>query len=347
MKSELFFTAAAVLLAIASCTNPARQENDDRIRVILETDIGNDIDDALAMDMMHKYIDSGEIDVLAIMINKNGEASTEFTDIFDTWYGHPDIPLGIIRNGADCETDAVNYAQAVCGMKNEAGEPLFSRSLDSWTDLPDAYLLYRKILAGQPDSSVVIVSVGFSTNLARLMETPADEYSPMTGMELVASKVKLLVTMAGCFNNPELYEYNVVKDIPSAKKVFEEWPGTIVTSPFEVGIGILYPGSSIENDFGWTSSHPLVEAYKSYLPMPYDRPSWDLTALLYAAGREDMFSVSPAGNISVSDKGATFFEEDRNGKRHYLMTDEAMDKAIRDYFVDLITQIPGNHKQDK
>lgn len=30
-----------------------------------------------------------------------------------------------------------------------------------------------------------------------------------------ATKVKLLCTMVGCFNNPNLYEYNVVKDIPA------------------------------------------------------------------------------------------------------------------------------------
>lgn len=342
MKPGIVFFLITVLFTVFSC-HPAPQE-DTRLKVILETDIGNDVDDALAMDMLHKYIDAEEIDVLAIMINKNGEAPAEFTDIMDTWYGHSDIPIGIVRNGADCETDAVNYAKAVCGMKDSSGKPAFSRSLDSYSDLPDAHLLYREILAGQPDSSVVIVSIGFSTNLARLMETEADEFSPLTGKELVASKVRLLSTMAGCFNNPELCEYNVVKDIPAAKKVFEEWPGKIVTSPFEVGIDILYPASSIENDFGWTALHPVVEAYKSYLQMPYDRPTWDLTALLYAVEGGSMFTLSPAGRITVAENGSTAFTPDPEGNRYYLITDEEQNRSIADHFVNMISSAPESQK---
>src|SRR5690554_1064831 len=88
-------------------------------------------------------------------------------------------------------------------MENESGEPLFPRSLNNYTGLPEAHILYREVLAQQPDNSVTIVSVGFSTNLARLLDTPPDDFSPLTGKELVAKKVKLLCTMAGCFNNPE------------------------------------------------------------------------------------------------------------------------------------------------
>lgn len=339
MKHILMLLTILVSLTFVSCGHDVRK-NDEKIRIILETDIGNDVDDALAMDMLHKYIDAGKIDVLAIMINKNGEAPAEFTDIVDTWYGHHDIPIGIVRNGADCETDAVNYAKIVCNLKTAEGQPLFERSMSSYSDLPDAHSLYRKILSEQPDSSVTIVSIGFSTNLARLMETSADDYSPLTGMELISSKVNCLVTMAGCFNDAVLHEYNVVTDIPAAKKVFESWPGTVVTSPFELGIKILYPAHSIENDFGWTANHPVVEAYKSYLPMPYDRPTWDMTSLLYAVEGDGMFSLSPAGRITVDENGATLFSEDPSGNRYYLKTDEAQDSVIRDCFVEMISAAP-------
>ena len=91
-RTGFLFATFAVLAAAVSC-GTAVQQDDDRIKVILETDIGNDVDDALALDMLHKYIDDGTVDVLAIMINKNGEAPAEFTDIMNTWYGHPDIPI--------------------------------------------------------------------------------------------------------------------------------------------------------------------------------------------------------------------------------------------------------------
>ena len=313
----------AVSVIVSCC--PSHQE-DGRIRIILETDMGNDVDDALAMDMLHKYIDAGKIDVLAVMINKSGEASAEFTDILNTWYGHPDIPLGIVRNGAECE--GVRYAQDVCDMKDDSGRPLFRRSLESYSSLPDAH------------------SIGFSTNLARLMDTGADEFSPLTGKALAASKVKLVAAMAGSFENPELCEYNVVKDIPSAKKVFEEWPGEIVVSPFEVGRDILYPAASIENDFGWTEAHPVVEAYKKFLQMPYDRPTWDLTALLYAVEGAGMFSLSPAGKITVAENGSIAFTPDPSGNCRYLITDEEQKAALSDYFVKMISSAPESRKPE-
>ena len=39
---------------------------------------------------------------------------------------------------------------------------------------PDANETYRKLLAAAPDKSVTVVTVGFTTNLRRLLETKAD-----------------------------------------------------------------------------------------------------------------------------------------------------------------------------
>lgn len=342
---NILITVMLFLTVLAGCTSSKRQSTEGSskaLKIILETDIGNDIDDALALDMLYKYMDVGEIDLLGVMTNKESEYSAEYIDIMNTWYGYPDIPIGIIHNGADCENDATNYAKHVCLMKKENGEPAFNRSLKNHAQLPEAHLLYRKILAQQPDTSVTIVSVGFSTNLARLLDTPADDISPLTGKELVARKVKLLCTMAGCFNNKNLFEYNIVKDIQAAKKVFAEWPTCLVTSPFEVGIAIHYPGSSIENDFAWAPMHPMVEAYKAYQQMPYDRPTWDLTSVLYSIEGASYFNVSPAGKISVTEKGATDFIPDTKGKQYYLTVDSIQAETIKQRFIHLITGPPAH-----
>ena len=70
-------------------------------KIIFETDLGNDIDDALALDMLYKYQDAGDIELLGIMLNKEGAHPPEFTDIMNSWYGYPDIPIGIIHNGVE------------------------------------------------------------------------------------------------------------------------------------------------------------------------------------------------------------------------------------------------------
>ena len=338
---KLLFAVAVLASTLTACGRKAAVDADAPLTVIIETDLGNDVDDALALDLLYKYQDAGKIRLLAVNLNKNGQAPAEYADILNTWYGYPDTPVGIIRDGADCETDAVNYAKAVVDLKDSLGNPLFARSHPDYDNYPEAVTLYRKLLAGEPDNSVVIASVGFSTNLIRLLETPADEYSKLTGKELVEKKVKLLVTMAGCFNDPSLHEYNVVKDIPAAKVIFGEWPTPVVTSPFEVGIRIQYPATSIENDFGWAPQHPVVEAYKAYLPMPYDRPTWDPTAVLYAVEGGDWFTVSEPGRIVVTDEGSTLFEADEAGTRRYLSVTDEQAKAILDHFVEVITSEPS------
>lgn len=151
--------------------------------------------------------------------------------------------------------------------------------------------------------------------------------------------------MAGCFNNEKLFEYNIVKDIPSAKKVFAEWPTRLVTSPFEVGIAINYPGSSIENDFKWAPMHPVTEAYKSYQKMPYDRPTWDLTSVLFAVEGPSYFNVSPAGTISVTEMGGTEFIPDTDKNRYYLTVDSVQAENIKQHFIGLLTREPAHFKK--
>ena len=344
MKRIMIMLALLAALAVGCRTGNKLTDTDEVINLIMETDIGNDVDDALAMDLLYKYADAGKINLLGVCVNKEGPAPGEFVDILNTWYGHPDVPIGIIRDGADCETDAINYAKAVVMMNDEAGQPAFARTLKEYETLPEAPVLYRKLLSEAADNSVVIASVGFSTNLIRLLGTGPDSYSDLDGKDLVAKKVKLLVTMAGDFENPVIHEYNVVKDIPAAKVIFEEWPTPVVTSPFEVGCQIKYPATSIENDFGWAGLHPVVEAYKAYMPMPYDRETWDPTAVLYAVEGGSWFTVSEPGKITVSDEGSTFFTPDPAGTRRYLSVTPDQAEAVKAHFIKVITSVPANRK---
>src|SRR5690606_25050822 len=109
-------------------------------------------------------------------------------DILNSWYGYPEIPIGKVINGADSEGDSKNYAQATWEHQID-GARAFKGTMSENSEIPDAVDLYREILAKQSDGSVTIISVGFSTNIARLLDTPADEYSDLPGMDLVSKKV--------------------------------------------------------------------------------------------------------------------------------------------------------------
>lgn len=336
-----------LLLAISCSPNISAQEMIEEnqaqpVKVIFETDMGNDIDDALALDMLYKYADQNKVEILAVTVNKNNDYAARYVDIMNTWYGYPDIPVGRVVDGADSEGDSKNYAQATWEHQID-GKPAFTGTLSEDANIPDAVYVYREILADQPDGSVTIISVGFSTNIARLLDTTADGFSELSGKELVQKKVKLLSIMAGNFDDKPMKEYNVVIDIPAAKKVFEEWPTEIVASPWELGMQIEYPASSIQSDFTWAAHHPLVVAYENYLPMPYDRPTWDLTSVLYAVeGSGDSFSLSDPGRISVDDEGFTHFKEEPDGRHRYLKVNAEQAARLKDRFVEIISSKPKN-----
>ncbi|MBO4557222.1 MAG: nucleoside hydrolase [Bacteroidales bacterium] len=291
--------------------------------------MGNDIDDAMALDMLYKYVEEGRINLLAIMINKEGTAPAEFIDIMNTFYGHQ-VPIGVRCGSNPAETGGVNFAEVISGMKDDAGEPVFPRTLSRYDTLPDAVSLYRKILSDIPDKSVKIISVGFLGNLGALLENEP---------ELVERKVISLTTMAGNFASPN-GEFNVLGDVAASRNVFDNWPTEVVTSPFEVGAAICYPGESIEKDLDWGVPHPMREGYLAYCPMPHDRPCWDLTATLYAAEGGDWFTVSDPGRIEVDDAGIASFIPDTSGTRRFLAVTPEQAEAIKAHFVEIITSKP-------
>ena len=291
------------------------------VRIIFDTDMGNDIDDALALAALHAFETRGEANLLAVTITKDNRWAPVFVDLLNTFYGRPDVPIGIVKHGKTPEDGA--YTRHTVGMKRPDGSPVYPRRLTAESDIPDAVLVLRKTLAAQPDGSVVIVQVGFSTNLARLLDSGPDEFSPLNGRELVARKVRLLSMMAGEFRSGRKPEYNITNDIPAAAKLFREWPGSIVTSAFDIGESIKYPARNIDSDFGYTAHHPVADAYRAYRPMPYDEPLWDPTAVLYAV-RPDAgyFTTSPPGTIAVDAQGQTSFTATEAGKQRYLMVDD-------------------------
>jgi hypothetical protein len=147
--------------------------------------------------------------------------------------------------------------------------------------------------------------------------------------------------MAGHFPTGQP-EYNVKTDIPAARKVFGEWPTPIVFSGFEIGQALLFPAAAVEKGFQWAPDHPVAEAYRNYKPMPYDRPTWDLTAALYAV-RPDAgyFALSPPGRVTVDDAGRTHFAEDPTGKHRYLILNEAQKARVLEALVLLATEPRG------
>ena len=337
LSKSLVMTLLATLLACGNASQ-TRTDTGSRVPVIFDTDIGNDIDDALALAMLHVYSDLGQVTLLAVTISKDNEMAAPFASLVNTFYGRPALPIGVVRRGKT--TDEGKYLRPLL-EKRRNGRLVYPRQLHSGREAPEAVELQRRILVGQPDCSVVFVVVGFSTNIVRLLESLPDEHSTLNGSDLVRRKVRLLSIMAGMYSEPRQREYNVYTDLPAAQRLFKNWPTPIVVSGYEIGEAIRYPASSIEHDFKYVSHHPISDAYRLYMEMPYDRQCWDLTSVLFAVEPEaDYFGLSPPGSIHVDSTGLTHFEPGPSGLHRYLVlaTDEIV--TVRQRLVDLVSKAP-------
>jgi len=340
--------AVRSLLVACCCILPATRGSGaapepSPVAIVFDTDIGNDVDDVLALGLIHALVSRGECELLAVTITKDNPLAAPFTDAINRFYGRGDVPIGMVRGGVTPEDGKyLPLATARTGDRFR-----YPHGLASGSEAPEAVGLLRRCLAGRPDGSVVLVQVGFFTNLARLLDSPPDADSPLAGRDLVARKVRLLSVMAGAFapiNGAPHREYNVVTDLPSARRLAAGWPTPILWSGYEVGIAMPYPAESIERDYRSVADHPLPEAYRLYEPPPHARPTWDLTSVLVVA-RPDRghFGFSPPGRVTVEADGLTTFAPAADGRDRFLTVDDRQAARGVEAFVGLCSQPPCPH----
>lgn len=322
---RVFFSILLLCVAFLSVEQAFAKEP---IKIIFDTDMGNDVDDVVALDMLHKYMDEGRIDLLGVISSKREAGSVKFIDAMNTLYGYPNIPIGIVKTYPEenyvCTDKRLNYADYT------VSKHAYNYTTKDWDAIPDGYKLIRKLLASQADKSVTIVAVGFSTNLARLLDSKADEYSSLGGSELMAQKVDKVVIMAGNFSEPKK-EYNVYKDHYAAVKFYAECPVPMYFSDYALGKSTLYPYQTVYKGFKYAENHPLVVSFEYYAQMPYNRPLWDPTAVLFAAEPNGGYaSVSKCGFVTVDQKSITDFTEDKaSNRRYYIVNDKQRAKIVR------------------
>ena len=315
------------------------------IPIIFDTDIGNDVDDVLALGMIHSLQTRGECELLAVTITKDHNQCAAFVDAVNTFYGRGDVAIGVCHSGITTQQSKFTVLAA-----EKAGRAdRYPHDLRGGKQAPDAVSVLRQALASQDDNSVVIAQVGFSTNLAELLKSSADDISSLSGVELVRKKVRLLSVMAGAFapiKGKDHYEYNVLKDIPAAQALANNWPGAIVYSGFEIGLAATYPATSIDRDYEYVSHHPLKEAYYLYDPPPHNRPTWDLTSVLYAVyPNAEYFDVSPTGTVTVGAKGLTKFAVSEIGRHRFLIMSDQQRVRVVEALVQLSSQPPEPLRQ--
>jgi len=281
------------------------------VRVIFDTDMGPDYDDVGAIALLHAFADSGKARVLATMASNKYEGVAAVLDVFNTYFGRPGIPIGVPKGNAVSQRDTQHWTDSIIAkyphavVRNEQAQ--------------DAVTLYRKVLSRQPDHSVVIITVGFMTNLAGLLRSGPDKYSSLSGFELVRKKVRQLVSMAGKF--PRGWEFNVMKDAAASQAVFGGWPTPVLFSGFDIGIKIKC-GLPIVRDRA-IRHDPVKDVFRISIPLAAEdsagRSSWDETAVLVGIGGYAPYYTVQRGKLVVNADGSDQWLDDPAGPQAHLV----------------------------
>ena len=335
MRSNYLGVLAFCALLLCSCAEKKYEIPAEPVKVIFDTDIGNDIDDVLALQMLVNYHKRGKISLDAVTISKCNKKSVMFADGY-LRFNNLVTDLGFSHSGVTPD----DYFYLVPTLMAEYhGRSIIEPKVDT-SSVEEAYVLMRKKLVEALDSSVVIIVVGPMTNMGRLLESKPDSISSLDGVSLVRQKVREVVLMAGMFEKEGMFpEYNVVCDIPAAQSFFDKCPVPMIVSGFEIGARVLYPHESVLADFGVPEAHPLPVSYIHYSQMPYDRQTWDLTAVYQAVEPDNnLIEYSQTGKIHIDDEGYSIFEPLEGGTHQILLLDDKKVNSLRD---TLVTRVVG------
>ncbi len=312
MKVIAIIVSVLSMSVVCCAQNKAKTNKNEgnAARIIFDTDMGPDYDDIGAIAVLHALADKGECKILATVASDGHPSIAPTIEVFNRYFNRKDLPVGVSSKGAPDFTATNNWNDTIINR--------YAPELKSKT-YPGAVGVYRKVLAKQPDNSVTIVTVGFLSNIAELLDSKADKYSELSGRELVKRKVKQLVAMAGGF--PEGDEFNVNKHAAASVEAFTKWPRPILFSGFEIGAKI-FTGARVAKS---GSDGPVAKGYEYNLKtyrkeVAANRQSWDQTAVLIAVRNPaDYFYVSDPGKFVIKEDGKNLWNPDVDAGHRFII----------------------------
>jgi hypothetical protein len=268
------------------------------VGVVFDSDMSG-IGDVLALCLLYGLDGKSETRIVSLSVTSSDLQAAAFCDAVRRFYAaggfFRGLPVGFAGgSGAPVKPNAM-LAEPLA-RRNAEGAPVYPHDIEKLTDTAEPHPLIRNALTAQHDGNAVVVLAGPATNLVKTLELPGVR-------ELVEKKVRFLAMASGG---------------PDTKELMSAWPTPIVSVGDDVGEALPFPGECIETDFSWAISHPVIDAYRAQKPAPYDAPSAEMAAALYA--------IRPhAGYFKLSEPSA-------NGKVRRLMVDPTQkDRVIKTY----------------
>lgn len=323
MLAAILTLCGTLLLASCADNSTSADEGEQAYTgiplVIYDTDIGSSTDDLFGLEMLCRYEEEGRCKLLGVVVDRVGDDCAAVADVMNTYFDHGDVPIGLVRQGISNPKVWIDY-KALPTYTADDGRPMFHRTVSDYSALPDGSRLYRRLLAMQPDHSVSICCVGFVTALAGLLTSEGDEFSPLSGVELVRQKVKCLYIMGGVFGESVEPDFNLAQGIAFSQTFFRLWPETIdiVFSPMEVGQEVEYKPEQVISDISWTDVHPIKQVYMT-CNCNTGQKMWDAMAVIHAVEGDSSFSLSKRGTVILTPQAETIFTPSATGNCRYQL----------------------------
>jgi len=344
--SVVFFALFLLVISYA-CDKSPQITNDEAVKIIFDTDMGSDCDDAGALALLHAYADMGKAEIIGTIYSSGvvpyGAGITEAINIY---YGRPDIPVGANYNKD--VGDPVDKMQAGKLVRDTVA---FKNTIIHNTDAEEQTQLNRRLLATAEDKSIVYLTVGHTKGLYDLLVSEPDEISPLSGKELVNKKIKKWIAMGAREAISENHDFsmrdwNFLRNgaAPYTKYLVENFTAPVYYSPggadVMTGKSLKYtpPGNIVRTayrDWLWRGERTLVD----------QRPSWDLVAVYYAVkGLGDYLYNFGKGWLEIDlDQGLRWHEGEHDIDQTYIKIKEGMDQEFADYINEMIGRIPKNY----
>ena len=298
-----------------------KTDREKPIPLLFGTDWWTDCDDVAALALLLKAHKADLIDLKAVGVSSVMRYSAPSVKAVCGEQGFGDVPIGLDksaeRRGLFCLYQKKLTASCGSGFTN--------------TDCPEAYQLYRSVLASLPGKAV-IADVGFPTILAELLASGPDEYSGLTGVQLVESKASEVVVMGGRWDKKTGREYNFCaykQNREAAAQLCERCPVPLTFLGYEVGKSVITGGKNVP---GLTGT-----AYAAHLS-PKGRPSWDPMTALYAivgdAGKAGYRRVSGTASVDPKTGQNSFIACD--GGRHSYLVKEKEDRFYKEQIDEIL-----------
>jgi len=290
-------------------------------KVIFDTDLDSDVDDIGALAMLLNLHKAGVIELAGVIVTSDDPYAPVCASAINTFYGLPGIPVGFLKS----QHRLNNHSRYTRFIAEE-----FPSCLKTWQDAEDAVLLYRRLLAGYSQEEVVIITVGHLTSLQGLLQSGPDEISPLTGEELVNSRVKQWICMGGHY--PEGKEANFYRPDPlSTVYCVKNWKKEVLFCGWEAGNPVITGADRLKNALA--PGHPVYRGYELYNGFA-GRQSWDQVAVLMMLEVSGQFFTFVNGTCMVARNGSNTWENNPSGPHSYVVINPLVGPEIISKYID-------------